>query len=116
MVQLFFWGATLKLTKRTKLILQIAGAIVAVKLLVILIVYGTNFLDPISRSLKQFYPAKIVGWHMVSVYDSQMALQEARKLNVNVTKEQVLTQLVQAEKMRNLAQSMHLRLTSDSIA
>ncbi len=100
--------------KRHKYTLYIIGALILLKALVLVDVYALNLSDPISRALKQLYPVKIVGWHMVSAYDLQIATAEAISLDPQSTQEQVLNQLVKAEKMRNLAQRLKLGLKSDA--
>lgn len=100
---------------RIKKILYTTGGTLAAILVVLFLVYGTNSHDPFSLLLKQFAPAKIVGTHMVTVYDLQISLDVSRKLDPTVNRDRVIDQLIRSEKMRSLAGKLNLRLDSDDV-
>jgi hypothetical protein len=102
--------------QRIKTIFLIVGGIVLLKLLVLFLVYGTNFNDPLTLTLKRTYPAKVVGSHVVSVYDLETAHKIARRIEPGVSETQVTDRLVRVEKMRNLAAEFGTGLNSDDVS
>ncbi len=104
----------MKLTKRNKTIIYIVLGIIALKGLVLFDVYGTRLSDPVSLQFKQFYPVKLIGWHMVSAYDRQVAYNAAKNIDPTVTEDQVMQQLIRAEQYRNFAEGLRVKLPRDA--
>lgn len=105
----------MKLKKRTKHIISIVIVVIGAAAIMLLDVYAFTFHDPLSLAFKQFFPAKLVGNHMVSVYDLQNATREIKSLDASVSSQAVSDQLVRSELLRNLARSKNLNLRSDAV-
>jgi parvulin-like peptidyl-prolyl isomerase len=93
--------------------LWVATGVITLAVLILLDVYATRWADPVSRSLKLFFPSQIVGWHKVSVFDVEVAQRAAQKIDPSATKAEVVSQLVREEKMRTLARRFGIGLKSD---
>jgi hypothetical protein len=97
-----------------KTYLWLMTGVITLAVAVFLDVYAARFSDPVSRSLKLFFPSKIVGWHKVSVFDVEVALRAAQKIDPGAAKTDVVNQLEREEKMRILARRFGIGLQSDS--
>jgi len=102
-------------TKKQKIIGITTVSVVVIVLLGIVLIYGVTLGDPLTNSLKKLFPAKIVGSHMVSVYDYEQAYKLAKKLDPNTTQTAVTEQLVRMEKIKTLAGSLGIVLQSDDV-
>jgi parvulin-like peptidyl-prolyl isomerase len=86
-------------------------------LLVILgLAYGTKFNDPITSTLKRTFPAKVVGSHIVSLYDLENAERISKRIDNTSTLQQVADRLVRVELLRNVSNNLNIDLNSDDVA
>ncbi len=102
--------------KYQKHVLSVTGLIVAAAIVFLVLIYVTPLTDPLTSSLKKIFPAKIVGSHMVSIYDLKMAHRLGRRLDPKASSASINEQLIRTEKIRTISGKLGVNLKSDDVA
>jgi parvulin-like peptidyl-prolyl isomerase len=102
--------------QRLKYIAYSVSGFIVLILAVLGLAYGTKFNDPVTSTFKRTFPAKVVGSHIVSLYDLENAERVSRRIDNTTTRQQVADRLVRVELLRNVANDLNIDLNSDDVA
>lgn len=91
--------------KQAKKIFIAVGVTLIVLFICLGLAYGVPSKDPVSSTLKRFFPAIRVGANVISVYDYEKALEVNQSFEQNQTRDQVIEKLIRDKKLKILAES-----------